>query len=32
MPIWWLTSDIVYFDSELALTVKQFLCRKIIQF
>ncbi len=22
MPIWWLTSDIVYFDSELALTVK----------
>ncbi len=28
MPIWWLTSDIVYFDSELALTVKQFFMQK----
>ncbi len=28
MPIWWLTSDIVIFDSELALTVKQFFMQK----
>ncbi len=28
MPIWWLTSDILYFDSELAVTVKQFFMQK----